>query len=225
MKFSSRYDEKSSSYVIKWCKIEIIIPGYNLENPQRRSKKKPKFFSECQIYFLFIWQISSPFASIMSLVFLIAVCDGGGHDFGAPLAASYCVQWHVLGWLDAIKCEMMAVIFVGFLEPPLWYILSWLLAGHAFSFLEYLFSCKSSMMHGEYLVKDHSSCSWCLLMMPASYLHSYLGFLKCQNTKWNSPKKSSFSFAGTFKQIVLKVSSTFASKWASTFHSKNTKSQ
>ena len=140
-------------------------------------------------------------------------------------ASSFCVQWHVLGWLDAIKCEMMAVIFVGFLEPPLWYILSWLLAGHAFSFLEYLFSCKSSMMHGEYLVKDHSSCSWCLLMMPASYLHSYLGFLKCQNTKWNSPKKSSFSFAGTFKQIVLKVSSTFASKWASTFHSKNTKSQ
>ena len=140
-------------------------------------------------------------------------------------ASSFCVQWHVLGWLDAIKCEMMAVIFVGFLEPPLWFILAWLLGGHAFSFLEYLFSCKSSMMHGEYLVKDHSSCSWCLLMMPASYLHSYLGFLKCQNTKWNSPKKSSFSFAGTFKQIVLKVSSTFASKWASTFHSKNTKSQ
>ena len=112
-----------------------------------------------------------------------------GHDFGAPLAASYCVQWHVLGWLDAIKCEMMAVIFVGFLEPPLWFILAWLLGGHAFSFLEYLFSCKSSMMHGEYLVKDHSSCCCCLLMMlPASYLHSYLGFLKCQNTKWNSPK-------------------------------------
>ena len=152
-------------------------------------KKQKNWNSEwCQNYFLFIWQISGPFASIMSLVFLIAVCDGGGHDFGAPLAASYCVQWHVLGWLDAIKCEMMAVIFVGFLEPPLWYILSWLLAGHAFSFLEYLFSCKSSMMHGEYLVKDHSSCSWCLLMMPASYLHSYLGFLKCQNTKWNSPK-------------------------------------
>ena len=140
-------------------------------------------------WFLFIWQISGPFASIMSLVFLIAVCDGGGHDFGAPLAASYCVQWHVLGWLDAIKCEMMAVIFVGFLEPPLWFILAWLLGGHAFSFLEYLFSCKSSMMHGEYLVKDHSSCCCCLLMMlPASYLHSYLGFLKCQNTKWNSPK-------------------------------------
>ena len=104
-------------------------------------------------------------------------------------ASSFCVQWHVLGWLDAIKCEMMAVIFVGFLEPPLWFILAWLLGGHAFSFLEYLFSCKSSMMHGEYLVKDHSSCCCLLLMMlPASYLHSYLGFLKCQNTKWNSPK-------------------------------------
>ena len=188
MKFSSRYDEKSSSYVINWCKIEIIIPGYYL--PSTLGWKAKKVLWICQNDFFlfgrFQVHLHQLWAWFSWLQFVMVVWSW----LWSSSASSFCVQWHVLGWLDAIKCEMMAVIFVGFLEPPLWFILAWLLGGHAFSFLEYLFSCKSSMMHGEYLVKDHSSCCCCLLLMmlPASYLHSYLGFLKCQNTKWNSPK-------------------------------------
>ena len=167
-----------------WDHYSRLLPTYHI-----RVEAKKKLLWICQNNFFLLGRFQVHLHQLWAwfswLQFVMVVWSW----LWSSSASSFCVQWHVLGWLDAIKCEMMAVIFVGFLEPPLWFILAWLLGGHAFSFLEYLFSCKSSMMHGEYLVKDHSSCCCLLLMMlPASYLHSYLGFLKCQNTKWNSPK-------------------------------------
>ena len=187
MKFSSRWWKEQQlchKLMQDWDHYSRLLPTYHIRVEGKKSswicQNDFFLFGRFQVHLHQLW------AWFSWLQFVMVVWSW----LWSSSASSFCVQWHVLGWLDAIKCEMMAVIFVGFLEPPLWFILAWLLGGHAFSFLEYLFSCKSSMMHGEYLVKDHSSCCCCLLLMmlPASYLHSYLGFLKCQNTKWNSPK-------------------------------------